>query len=673
MSVYDTREIGKVKIVMLAGSGGGGSSDAYALAGIGKEVSYSNQTITTDIELFRAPKVGDRFLIYFPDSCTNPRSLVINVNGVATTLSWEIVGGDTYKGLCAIEIKAGMLSAMALKKVWLEDELSAGTGISIVNNAITNTMPQLGENVGSRTYTTAITDGDLGNVTLSDDYVILNFKAAAQPDSTTGKYTIMEAASSYHLYAALVDMAGNDYTAEIPAGTTLICKNKDGGDGTSADPYKITVLGIGSGGGGGDTSIVRYNIVTTSTGGQDASITVNKYVNNTLKSTTLYLYSDLENTVTIDDLFTLNYGNAYLSYTYTLLNASTTHSAGYAYSWAYNQTVDFEDTFVVENIVPINRGGTGNADGYIRTGAASGSTIGNYATAEGYNVTASGNYSHAQNQNTTASGAGSNATGGFTTASNSYSTAMGYQTTASGERSVAEGTYTGATGKNAHAQGSSTSAIAENSFTCGEATQAGYKNQFVVGKLNNNKSTNIFEVGNGYAESSGGSYTPHPSNALEVDSLGNVTAGGDITDGQGNVLADKTDTSVVGPVESGTTASQAYAVGEHFIRNDKFCTCISAIASGATLTLNTNYVEGTIAEAIEDLTSYLEQTVTLSTSAETTATFTNAKITTSSVIDIAVSEWGLTPEDVTVTTGVCTVTMPKVSTARSITVRIYVR
>lgn len=57
-------------------------------------------------------------------------------------------------------------------------------------------------------------------------------------------------------------------------------------------------------------------------------------------------------------------------------------------------------------------------------------------------------------------------------------------------------------------------------------------------------------------------------------------------------------TSVVGTVESGTTASQPYAVGEHFIRNDKFCTAIAAIASGATLTLNTNYVEGTIAEAM---------------------------------------------------------------------------
>ena len=62
--------------------------------------------------------------------------------------------------------------------------------------------------------------------------------------------------------------------------------------------------------------------------------------------------------------------------------------------------------------------------------------------------------------------------------------------------------------------------------------------------------------------------------------------------------------SVVGPVESGTTASQAYAVGEHFIRNDKFCTCISAIASGATLTQGTNYVEGTIAENITKRVNY---------------------------------------------------------------------
>ena len=71
--------------------------------------------------------------------------------------------------------------------------------------------------------------------------------------------------------------------------------------------------------------------------------------------------------------------------------------------------------------------------------------------------------------------------------------------------------------------------------------------------------------------------------------------------------------------------------------------------------------------------TYLEETVTLSTSATTTVTFTDSSILATSVIDIAVGVWGLTPEDVTVSTGVCTVVMPKVSTAQTIAVRIYVR
>ena len=60
--------------------------------------------------------------------------------------------------------------------------------------------------------------------------------------------------------------------------------------------------------------------------------------------------------------------------------------------------------------------------------------------------------------------------------------------------------------------------------------------------------------------------------------------------------ANKAEKTTIAPVENGTKASKAYAVGQHFIRDDKFCTAIAAIASGATLTLNTNYVEGTIAD-----------------------------------------------------------------------------
>ena len=59
------------------------------------------------------------------------------------------------------------------------------------------------------------------------------------------------------------------------------------------------------------------------------------------------------------------------------------------------------------------------------------------------------------------------------------------------------------------------------------------------------------------------------------------------------------------PPENGSTASQSYAIGEHFMRNGEFCTAIAAITSGASFTLNTNYVVGTIAEALESLNSQL--------------------------------------------------------------------
>lgn len=57
--------------------------------------------------------------------------------------------------------------------------------------------------------------------------------------------------------------------------------------------------------------------------------------------------------------------------------------------------------------------------------------------------------------------------------------------------------------------------------------------------------------------------------------------------------------SAIGTNETGTTASRAYAVAEHFYKDGKFCTAIASIAQGATFTLNTNYVEGNIAEYTE--------------------------------------------------------------------------
>ena len=66
------------------------------------------------------------------------------------------------------------------------------------------------------------------------------------------------------------------------------------------------------------------------------------------------------------------------------------------------------------------------------------------------------------------------------------------------------------------------------------------------------------------------------------------------------LTTDKTENSVIAPVESGATASRAYAAREHFIRDGAFCTAKTAIASGAAFTLNTNYTAGTVGDAMEE-------------------------------------------------------------------------
>lgn len=67
-----------------------------------------------------------------------------------------------------------------------------------------------------------------------------------------------------------------------------------------------------------------------------------------------------------------------------------------------------------------------------------------------------------------------------------------------------------------------------------------------------------------------------------------------VTDTEKSAWNNKCDNSVIAPVESGTTASRAYVRGEHFIKDGAFCTVISDISVGVTLTLNSNYEAGQI-------------------------------------------------------------------------------
>lgn len=196
---------------------------------------------------------------------------------------------------------------------------------------------------------------------------------------------------------------------------------------------------------------------------------------------------------------------------------------------------------------------------------------------------------------------------------------------------------------------------------------------------------------------------------------------------------------MIAPLENGATTSQAYAIGEQFIRNNvlyKAKVAISSGASFASLVLDTDY------EAADDLTSqlvsllgeignlsnlpttdksslvnaiieiknsipaatsisytgtasatgvryqrvgigstyteingtkYMEQTKTLSTSAETTYTFSNSDITANSVIEPFASIFGIVPSAITVSAGSCVVKIPKYSSAASCKVRIYIR
>ena len=49
-----------------------------------------------------------------------------------------------------------------------------------------------------------------------------------------------------------------------------------------------------------------------------------------------------------------------------------------------------------------------------------------------------------------------------------------------------------------------------------------------------------------------------------------------------SVNEQKCDNSVIGTVEDGTNPTKAYSVGEHFIRNGKFCTCIVPVTTAST-------------------------------------------------------------------------------------------
>ncbi len=130
--------------------------------------------------------------------------------------------------------------------------------------------------------------------------------------------------------------------------------------------------------------------------------------------------------------------------------------------------------------LPVARGGTGNNTGYVTAGQKSGTTLGAYSTAEGYNTTASGKASHAEGNGSAASSTGAHAEGSKTTASANSSHAEGYNTTASVDCAHAEGYNTTASANCSHTEGYNTTASntyahaeGKNTLASGEASHSG--------------------------------------------------------------------------------------------------------------------------------------------------------------------------------------------------------
>lgn len=171
-------------------------------------------------------------------------------------------------------------------------------------------------------------------------------------------------------------------------------------------------------------------------------------------------------------------------------------------------------------------GGVSHAEGYLTIADGTCSHAeGEYTNATGPNSHAEGEYttasgwaSHAEGQRTEAIAMSSHAEGSDTIAraAHSHAEGEGTSTGANAFASHAEGSGTGAGGRCAHAEGEETSASGQWSHAGGYGTVAGYDYQTVIGRKNDNKSSSIFEIGNGgFSQQSTG-------NAFEVDTSGNV-------------------------------------------------------------------------------------------------------------------------------------------------------
>lgn len=245
-----------------------------------------------------------------------------------------------------------------------------------------------------------------------------------------------------------------------------------------------------------------------------------------------------------------------------------------------------------------------------------------YAHSEGSNTTASGVCSHAEGDSTTASGDYSHSEGGSSQASSDYSHAEGESTQASGDASHSEGGATQAVGDYSHAEGRLSRSVGNVSHAEGFNTRANGVNSHAEGASTDatgmySHAQNVGTIANGRSQTTIGEYNVTDNNNAYALIIGNGTA----DDARSDALRVKWDGSVIDG--------------------------------------NGNKISPTI------LTS-----TTISASA-TSYTFSDASITTDSVIDIYDSIFGFSPTAMTVSNGSCTVTFPAQSSSHQIKLFVY--
>lgn len=211
-----------------------------------------------------------------------------------------------------------------------------------------------------------------------------------------------------------------------------------------------------------------------------------------------------------------------------------------------------------------------------------------------------------------------NLVNGNSTAVGSYSRANGTSCVARGTACAADGTESVAAGTNSYAGGNGTLSTGYQSSAIGDHTEAAYNNQLAMGMYNYNRSGNMLEIGYGSVSTR--------KNVFEVTGTGYVSQDND------------------------TTRFKFTKVSNEFGFYDK---------SGSFHTFKP-YKE------------LVNNSVTLSTSADTTVTFSDASITADSTIEPFTSVYSIVPKDCVASAGQCVVTIPKQSTAQTIKVKIRV-